>query len=256
MEEEKLHNPTVRVLDILETAYSHENGISFTALSRQTGISKGTLHPIVMTLVAKGYLQCQHSLFTLGKSCFRLGYAYTRTLSCLDIVKAHMEEIVTACNEICQLGVLEGMNVLYIAKMEPQQAIRVSSSVGATLAAYATSLGKSLLSCYTDEEVRRICPPVLQQYTEQTVRTVDELLSQLHTIRKQGYALENGEVNKDIECISIPIQVADQTMAISVSLPIYRSTPEKQQEILRILKRHKSEIAEQTAGLQQDLSFI
>ena len=45
-------------------------------------------------------------------------------------------------------------------------------------------------------------------------------------------------------------------MAISVSLPIYRSTPEKQQEILRILKRHKSEIAEQTAGLQQDLSFI
>ena len=72
MEEEKLHNPTVRVLDILETAYSHEKGISFTDLSRQTGISKGTLHPIVATLVAKGYLQCQHSLFTLGKSCFRL----------------------------------------------------------------------------------------------------------------------------------------------------------------------------------------
>lgn len=62
MEEEKLHNPTVRVLDILETAYSHEKGISFTDLSRQTGISKGTLHPIVATLVAKGYLQCQHSL--------------------------------------------------------------------------------------------------------------------------------------------------------------------------------------------------
>ena len=140
--------------------------------------------------------------------------------------------------------------------MQPPQASRGSSSVGPTLAAYATSLGKSLLSCYTDEEVRRICPPVLQQYTEQTVRTVDELLSQLHTIRKQGYALENGEVNKDIECISIPIQVADQTMAISVSLPIYRSTPEKQQEILRILKSHKSEIAELPGGLEKDFRLI
>lgn len=256
MSETKLHNPTIRVLEIMETVYRNEQGISFTELCRQTGISKGTLHPIVMTLVARDYLQNEHALFHLGKSCFRLGYAYTRTLSCLDIVKAHMEEIVTACNEICQLGILEGMNVLYIAKMEPQQAIRVSSTVGATLAAYATSLGKSLLSCYSDEEVRRLCPPVFERYTPDTVKDIDELLAQLTVIRKQGYALENGEVNKDIECISVPVQVANQTMAISVSLPIYRSTKEKQAEILKILKQHKREIVEQTAGMQQDLSFI
>lgn len=256
MDPDKLHNPTLRVLNILETAYKYEGGISFTDLSRQTGISKGTLHPIGMTLAAKDYLQCTDSLFTLGKSCFRLGYAYTRTLRCLDIVKAHMEEIVDACNEICQLGILEGTDVLYIAKMEPQQAICVNSSVGATLGAYATSLGKSLLSCYSDDEVRRICPATFIQYTPKTVKNIDELLAQLDTIRTQGYALENGEVNKDIECISVPVQVARQTMAISVSLPIYRSTQEKQAEILALLQQHKHEIADQTAGLQQDLSFI
>ena len=81
MEEEKLHNPTVRVLDILETAYSHEKGISFTDLSRQTGISKGTLHPIVATLVAKGYLQCQHSLFTLHKVTISITKPFVRISS-------------------------------------------------------------------------------------------------------------------------------------------------------------------------------
>ncbi len=67
-----------------------------------------------------------------------------------------MKDIVFVCGEICQLGVLDGSDVLYIEKTEPKQAIKLESYVGKNLPAYATALGKCLLSGLNDDEIRKL----------------------------------------------------------------------------------------------------
>jgi DNA-binding IclR family transcriptional regulator len=234
-----LHNPTLRVLQIFDAVYNSVDGLTFAEISRRTDIAKGTLHPIVMTLLHEGFLQNFGSRIAIGKNCFKLGYAYVHSLNYLNILKPHMRDIMAACDEICQLGILDGGDVLYVEKTEPNQAIRIESSAGKTIAAYATALGKCLLSGLTNAEIVELYPGEFIKYTVRTTPDLEALFLQLAAVRTAGYAHERGETNIDIECLAVPIKIADKVLAsISVSLPIFRSTPEKIQQILAVLKLH------------------
>lgn len=253
----KLHNPTLRVLDIFETIYSSVDGVTLAEISRRTGIAKGTLHPIVMTLLHERFLQSFGSRITIGKNCFKLGYAYVHSLNYLDILRPHMREIMAACNEICQLGILDEGDVLYVEKTEPNQAIRIESSAGKTIAAYATALGKCLLSGLSNDEIIELYPKEFIKYTARTTLDLKTLLQQLEAVRGNGYAHEIGETNIDIECLAVPIKISNKVLAsISVSLPIFRSTPEKIEQILDILKLHAELIEKEIALLPMEVKLF
>ncbi|WP_302359650.1 IclR family transcriptional regulator [uncultured Megasphaera sp.] len=238
MKDSKLHNPTLRVLNILETVCANNKGLTLTAISNQTGIAKGTLYPIVMTLIHERYLQIHDASITIGQQCFKLGNAYGHSLNYLSIIRPYMQNIVNQCDEICQLGILDGPDVLYIEKTEPDQAIRITSYVGKTLAASATALGKVLLSGLSEERIRKLYTDGLTRYTEKTTSDIETLLSQVKTAREKGYAHEIGESHIEVECLAVPIRRGtDILAAISVSLPIFRSTPEKTKDIVSLLKQ-------------------
>ncbi|VBB09586.1 transcription regulator iclr n-terminal [Lucifera butyrica] len=257
MDRIKLHNPTLRVLDIFEAVYNSIDGLTLAEISRRTGIAKGTLYPIVMTLLHEGFLQNLGSRIAIGKNCFKLGYAYVHSLNYLDILKPHMREIVAACDEICQLGILDGGDVLYVEKTEPNQAIRIESSAGKTIAAYATALGKCLLSGLSNDETAKLYPGEFIKYTARTIPDLKTLLQQLETVRDNGYAHEIGETNIDIECLAVPIKISDKVLAsISVSLPIFRSTPEKTEKILDVLKFHAELIEKEFALLPMEVKLF
>ncbi|SDE44526.1 IclR family transcriptional regulator [Sporomusa acidovorans] len=257
MDKIKLHNPTLRVLHILEAIYNSVDGLTLAEISRRTGIFKGTLHPIVMTLLHEGFLQNFGSRIVIGKNCFKLGYAYVHSLNYLDILKPHMREIVAACDEICQLGILDGGDVLYVEKTEPNQAIRIESSAGKTIAAYATALGKCLLSGLSNDEIVKLYPNEFIKYTVRTIPDLKMLLQQLEAVRNNGYAHEIGETNIDIECLAVPIKISDKVLAsISVSLPIFRSTPKKTEQILAVLKLHAELIAKEIALLPMEVKLF
>lgn len=253
----KLHNPTLRVLDIFEAIYSSVDGLTFAEISRRTSIAKGTLHPIVMTLLHEGFLQNFGSRITIGKSCFKLGYAYVHSLNYLDILKPHLREIMVACNEICQLGILDGGDILYVDKAEPNQAIRIESSAGKTIAAYATALGKCLLSGLSNDEIVELYPNKFIKYTERTTTDLKMLLQQIEVVRGNGYAYETGETNIEITCLAVPIKISDKVLAsISVSLPIFRSTPEKIEQILDVLKLNAKLIENEVALLPMETKLF
>lgn len=133
-----------------------------------------------------------------------------------------MQQIVDKCDEICQLGVLDGRNVLYLAKVEPEQSIKLESNMGKSLPAYATSLGKCLLSTYDN---------------------MDDLLEEIEKVRREGIAYEWGESNEQVMCMAVPIKNREKTvLALSVSVPRYRAEDEKLKEIEKILKDSKHSI--------------
>lgn len=254
----KLHMPTLRVLNIFEAIYNSKKGRTLTEISQDTGIAKGTLHPIIATLLAKEYLESKNNIISIGRSAFKLGYSYAHSLSYLYIIKPHMREIVTDCDEICQLGILDGKNVLYVEKIEPKQAIRIESSAGKTILAYATALGKCLLSTLTDDTIKHLYPQKdLFTYTPKTIAKRNILVKNLHEVNSNGYAHEVGETNIDIECIAVPILVNGKAKAaLSVSLPIFRSTPEKINHILHILQFHERAIEAEFLSLPDSIDLF
>jgi len=250
MENSKLHHPTLRVLKILETICNNNQGLTLTDISKHTGIAKGTLHPIVTTLINEQYLQINNSVMTLGRKCFTLGNEYAHSLNYLNIVRPYMRKIVAHCNEICQLGVLDGNDVLYVEKIEPDQAIQITSYVGRKLAASATALGKALLTGLSDDEIRAMYVAGLTRYTTKTMVDMEGLLLQVANVRVHGYAHEIGETHIEVECLAVPIKMREHILAaMSVSLPIFRATPEKVQGIVTLLKCQAHDIEQELNAL-------
>ena len=87
-----------------------------------------------------------------------------------------MNNITALSNETCQLGIQSRNMVLYIAKKDSPQPIRLMSSVGKQLPLYCTGLGRALLAYKSEEEIRSLFPEVLTAYTPHTIATINDLL--------------------------------------------------------------------------------
>jgi DNA-binding IclR family transcriptional regulator len=229
--EKKLHNPTLRVINILELLDEHPEGLTLTELSEKTDIPKSTISPIIYTLQNKNYIIVDKSSnkYKLDIKSFTLGKSYLLNLNSIDVIKKEMEDIVKICNETCQLGVLIDFDVLYLAKVDPNQPIKLVSSVGKKLPAYATALGKALLSDYSDSEIINYYKKHnLEPITKNTITDINELLKQINEVRKGKVAYDYAEINEDIGCRAVPLRKDGKIVAaISVSFPLYRATKDR-----------------------------
>lgn len=242
-----LHNPTLRVISILNLISLNEN-LNLTEISKKLKISKSTLQPILKSLVALDYIKQDMNLKTyrIGVGAFRIGMTYVTHNDSLDIINNFMIEIVQECNEICQLGVIDNANpgnVFYVKKEEPSQPVTLKSNIGSSLPAHATALGKCLLSSYDDSFIRNLYKNGMEKVTDKTISNIEDLLNELEDVRIKGYAIEREESAEDIMCIAIPLFQNNKVVAsLSVSIPTYRSSDDKIESIIRLLLNKKKDI--------------
>jgi DNA-binding IclR family transcriptional regulator len=235
----KEHNPTARVLAILELLASSREGMSLTALAEGAGTSKSTIFPILKTLAARRYVQLDPATlrYSLGLSSIALAEVGLSNSAWLRSIQDEMRVIVDGCHEVCQLGVLEGPNVLYVAKVQSQnQVVRLASHVGKRLPAANTALGKAMLAGCDLERLGALYPDGLESHTRYTVTSLDALYEQLQEVRRRGYAVDNRELNEETVCLAVPLrQRSKAKVALSVSIPMFRATEEARETTLRLL---------------------
>lgn len=240
-----MHKPTQRVIDILNFLETKPKGATQTEISNETSIPKSTLFPILKTLEENRFLMCEDSYYKIGIMMWCIGQNFSKSSAILELIKEKMQEIVTEVNEICQLSILTGQYTTYIEKVNPKQPVQLISSVGKMIPAYATSLGKSLLSNLNYDELKNIYPNGLTALTENTITDIDVLYKQIEDIRKDGYSYEVEESMRDIICFAVPLKQKDKVKyAISVSIPKYRATKSKKEKIIKCLLQKKEEINE------------
>lgn len=240
-----MHKPTQRVIDILNFLETKSKGATQTEISNATSIPKSTLFPILKTLEENRFLMCEDNYYKIGIMMWCIGQNFSKSSAILELIKEKMQEIVTEVNEICQLSILTGQYTTYIEKVNPKQPVQLISSVGKMIPAYATSLGKSLLSNLNYDELKNIYPNGLTALTENTITDIDVLYKQIEDIRKDGYSYEVEESMRDIICFAVPLKQKDKVKyAISVSIPKYRATKSKKEKIIKCLLQKKEEINE------------
>ncbi|MEY7998779.1 IclR family transcriptional regulator [Clostridium sp. Mt-5] len=242
------HKPTERVLNILNFLSISPKKLTLTEISEAINVPKSTLYPIMQTMLERNFVSLEkNSLkYSIGISAFCIGTSlYSRNKYMIEFIQKIMKDIVGNIDETCQMGVLDGNNVLYVLKEDPvkDMDIRLISRVGKRIPAYCTALGKALLSQHKIEEIKSLYPDGLKAITKNTITDFNVLENQLKKIRETNVALEVEEVTKFLRCYAVPLTSKGRIMgAVSISIPTFRATEEKNKLAVELLLKAKEKI--------------
>lgn len=229
----------LRTLEILEALSTSAANSSVATLSRQLGIPKSSLHGILRTMEAHGWLETDATgtLYRLGLRALLTGTTYVESDDVVSLTQRTLDSLSDQIGETVHLGRLDGPNVIYLAKRESIHALRLYSAVGRRLPAHATALGKALLAQLSDEEVDRRLDWPLVALTKKTITDPAALRDELAKIRELGYSTDDGENAEGIRCTAVAMRPARSSYnAISCSVPEGRMSNERQDEIAAALR--------------------
>lgn len=240
-----LHRPTSRVLTLLGIISQHEEGLTFTEVQQLVDIPKGTLSPVLHTMESMRFISFDSATgrYRVGVNTYLAGRTYSRSDAMLQFIREEMHQVVNACSETCQLGMLEGSNVAYLEKLDSPSPIRLISDVGKVFPAYCTAIGKAILSEYDREEVEALLPETFTAYTAHTIMSHDEFWDQLVEVRRTGFARDYEEITDGVTCIAVPIHIKGKVAyGLSVTTPSYRLNDAKRELIESLLTNAKNRI--------------
>jgi DNA-binding IclR family transcriptional regulator len=240
----------IRGLDILETLSAHPDGLTLSEICRTLTLPKSSTHALLHGLLARNYLinGRRDRTYRLGPRLFQLGSAYIQGINLVAEGHETVRAVSRLCDETVHLATLEGRDVLYVAKEEGTSYIRMVSALGKRVPAHGTGIGKVLLAALSEEELKALYPPGQppEQLTSNTITRLPELKAELARTRERGYALDNEESTAGLHCVAAPIYDAEgkAVAAMSISVPVSRWSPARQEELLALVRSGARELSE------------
>ncbi|WP_367136344.1 IclR family transcriptional regulator [Saccharothrix sp. HUAS TT1] len=221
-----------RAFDLLERLADAGGEASLSELAATSGLPLPTIHRLIRTLVALGYVrQNTNRRYALGSRLIRLGEGASRQFG--TWARPFLAQLVDQVEETANLAVLDGDEVVYVAQVPSRHSMRMFTEVGRRVLPHGTGVGKAMLAQLPRDEVRALLARTgLPAYTPNTITDPDELLAALDRIAAQGYALDESEQELGVRCIAVPLRGAPTPAAISVSGPDSRLTKDSAARIL------------------------
>ena len=134
-----------RGLAVIRAFDAEHSQLTLSEVARITGLTRAAARRFLITLVELGYVRTDGRLFALRPRILELGYAYLSSLTLPEVALPHMEALVARVNESCSVSVLDGDEVVYVARVSTHRIMTVAISVGTGLPAYATSMDECCL---------------------------------------------------------------------------------------------------------------
>jgi IclR family KDG regulon transcriptional repressor len=239
-----------RAAQILDCFGFDHQELSVSEIGAKTGLHRSTAHRILMALEYNDLIKQNPSTgkYHLGIKLFKLGHQAVSQLNLREICRPFLSRLMNDTKETIHLAVLDDDQVLYLDKVEGPHALRMPSRVGRYIPTYCTSLGKAMLSCLDDQEVKSILRrQTLKPHTENTVKNINQLLADLRSVRKRGYAVDNEEIEIGLRCVGAPLRdyTGGMVGAISVAAPSARLSEKNTPVIGRMVIAIAAEISEQ-----------
>ena len=204
------------------------DGVRLKDLSDKLGLGKSTIHRILNTLVAYGYVEqsTDNRKYRLGWKFFEVGSVVPRQRNLNNLDLKVLWELCDKYEETVNLGIRIYNKVAIIAKVDPQRVLfKAGPYLGEHEPLHATALGKVLLSDLGEEELKKIFDNVsFEKFTKNTVESLEQLKEHLEQVRQTGYAVDDEELSTGLSCIAMPVYNFNDEIiaALSVSGPSFR----------------------------------
>lgn len=193
------------VLDAL--AESGTGRLTLSDLARELGIPKSSTSNLLQALEDAELITRMGSDYSLGVKLVELGAAY---LSRRDEVREFYrfcEQAPLLKGETVRIAMLDGDNVIYLARYEGHPAVRLTSNIGEKMPVTLCAVGKALVAKLHDHDLDELFPDAaaLPIMTPRSLRTGRELKAQIADIRAQGYAFEDEESTLGVVSLGVAV---------------------------------------------------
>lgn len=204
------------ILDLLAC----EPGLDFTAIHTRLGLPKSSTHHLMTALLALGAVKkLPGGGFCLGLRMAELGERASGLHGLADEALPHLRSLSHEVKLTCHLGVLEGYEAVYLARVECELLdIRVNSWVGKRFSLYSSALGKALLAWLPEDEREDILANItFAPKMPKTITSADDFRTHLEGVRATGWAVDDEEDVPNIRCIAAPIRNRQGRVVAAIS---------------------------------------
>ncbi|MEU7104067.1 IclR family transcriptional regulator [Streptomyces sp. NPDC046215] len=232
-----------RAFDLLERMADAGGEVGLSELSTSSGLPLPTIHRLMRTLVACGYVRQQpNRRYALGPRLIRLGESSSRLLG--TWARPHLARLVEETGETANMALLDGDEVVYVAQVPSRHSVRMFTEVGRRVLPHTTGVGKALLAQSPDDEVRALLARTgMPAATEKTITTPDGFLEALARVRESGYAVDDNEQEIGVRCLAVPVPNSPTCAAISISGPAGRVTDTARDRFVPLLQQAAAELS-------------
>ena len=239
----------LRLLELLSGA----DGLTLTALSQASALPASTVHRLLATLAAHGYVEVdeQDQTWTIGVEAFRVGQAFHRRFEVATMGRPVMRELMEATGETANIGIFEGGDVVFISQVESAEPIRAFFRAGERRHAHASGIGKALLAEMPRERVERLVRDKgLPRFTDATVTDAERLFADLDEIRRRGWSLDDEERSRGMRCIAAAIfdENGEAIAGLSISGPSDRLEADRVERLGPMVRRAADAITRAIGG--------
>ena len=195
-----------RGLDVLGSFSRDHPRQTLAEVARSTGLTRATARRLLLTLDRLGYVRSDGRHFRITPKVLDIGYAYLSSLDLWELAQAEMEALVERTSESCSAAVLDGAEIVYVARVPTKRIMAISLGLGSRLPAYATSMGRVLLAALPAPELdSTLAASRPEPLTPRTITDTEALRAELTRARSQGWALVDQELELGLRSIAAPL---------------------------------------------------
>lgn len=206
---------------------------SLSVVSERAGLSRAVARRSLLTLQHLGYVGSRGRDYFLTPRVLELGFSFLSSLDLTEVAQQAMEQLSQRVAESCSMAVLDGHDIVYVARVPVRRVMSMALGVGARLPAFAASMGRVLLADMADADLDAwMASAKFHRFTSHTLRDAKALKKEITRIRSQGYALTAQELELGLCSIALPIRSASgrAVAALNVSLQFSDSARERAQK--------------------------
>ncbi|WP_282093333.1 IclR family transcriptional regulator [Epibacterium ulvae] len=217
----KVDSTLSKGLMILENLVAARTGKGVTELSRELELTKSNTFRLLQTLVTLGYVKhLENKTYAATLKTWQVGRASVENLNLRELAAPEMAYLSEETGETVYLAVLEGLEVIYIDKIDSRKPIQSWNPVGGSAPIHCVGTGKAILA-KNYARMRDKLETNLVGFTARTITDIRDYDREVQTTVEQGYAFDSGEFRDRILSFGAEITLPDgeAIAALGISLP-------------------------------------
>jgi IclR family pca regulon transcriptional regulator len=208
-----------RGLRVIQAFGVDRRPMTLSDVAKVCDLPRATARRILMTLQKSGFVTGDERLFSLTPRVLLLASAYLASNQISSVMQPLMDDVALTAREVCSLAILDGNDVVFIARASPARVFSGGLDIGYRLPAFCTSVGRVLLGRLSDDELARtIEAATLPQQTPQTVIDRSRVLASIISDRQKGYSLVDQEAEAGFRSISVPVRRYDGAIVAAANI--------------------------------------
>ncbi|MET0495291.1 MAG: IclR family transcriptional regulator C-terminal domain-containing protein [Actinoplanes sp.] len=213
-----------RGLAVIRAFDARHPELTLSEVARICDLTRAAARRFLLTLADLGYVRTDGRMFSLTPRILELGYSFLSSLSLPEVASPHLEALVAEVHESSSVSVLDGDDIVYVARVPTRRIMTVAINVGTRFPAYATSMGRVLVAHLDEAQIGAYLDRLaLARLTEHTVVSVAALRKELELAREQGYAIVDQELEEGLRSMAAPVRDRTGAVVAAVNVSVHAS---------------------------------